>query len=312
MSWTGRSVLVTGAAGFLGSHLCHRLFEAGARVTAADNLAFARPDAALPADGPGFHSVSVDLRDEAALRQLVDAAAPETVFHLAAIANPRTCKQDFGLAFDVNVRATHQLLGALPPKARVVFMSSAAVYGEPLYVPIDEAHPRRGSDPYSVTKILGEALCENQRANYGRSIVIVRNFNTFGVGQTGDYILPTLIRQGLTDRKIEIWNGTPIRDLTFVDNTIDALLAVGASDVPGPINLGSGRGLQIGELARTIAATLGDGIPVVDLGKSVIGSPVLVANNQRLRDLGWSERISFAEGIRRTIDWTRQRLAAAG
>ena len=306
----GKSVLVTGAAGFVGSHLCQRLAHEGARVVGADNLSFARPD--RPASSPAsVEMATIDLRQTDAMKALFERVKPDVVFHLAAIANPRTCKQDFPLAFDVNVLGTQNALRFSPPTARFVFMSSAAVYGAPEYLPIDEAHPRKGSDPYSVTKIMGEDLATCYQQNYARDLVIVRNFNSFGVGQTGDYIVPQLIRQALAERKIEIWDPRTVRDLMYIDNTIDALLVVASSGQKTIVNVGTGRGVSVGELAEAISKRFGGSIPVIDLKKKVLGSPALVSNNERLKSLSWTERVDFSEGVERTIEWTRGQLPAA-
>lgn len=306
--FSGKSVLITGAAGFVGTHLCARLAAEGARVVGADNFSFARPD--RPASGAsGYELVTLDLRQPDATKALLERTQPDVIYHMAAIANPRTCKQDFPLAFEVNVVGTRNVLQFAPPAARFVFMSSAAVYGPPEYLPIDENHPRRGSDPYSVTKIMGEDLALAYQRNYNRDVAIVRNFNSYGVGQTGDYIVPQLIRQALTERKIEIWDPRTVRDLMYIDNTVDALLAIASSGQKTVVNVGAGRGMTVGELASTIAGRLGSTIPVVDLKKAVLGSPALVSNNERLRAMDWSERVGFEDGIERTIAWTRQQLA---
>jgi nucleoside-diphosphate-sugar epimerase len=309
--YNGKTVLVTGAAGFLGSTLTYRLASEGAKVVGIDNLSFARPDAPKdPASVLGSRELrNGDLRDGETLRGLMTEVAPSIIFHLAAVANPRTCKQDFPLAFDVNVVGTQNVLRFAPPTARILFMSSAAVYGPPEYLPIDEKHPRKGSDPYSMTKIIGEDLVASYVQNYARDIVTVRNFNSFGVGQTGDYIVPQLIRQALTEKKIELWDPSTVRDLMYIDNTIDALLLIASSGSKAIVNVGAGRGITVGDLATTIVGRLGGGIPVVDLKKKVIGSPALVSNNDRLRSLSWTERVPFDEGVERTIAWTREQLA---
>ncbi len=310
-SFSGKRVLITGAAGFLGSHLCLRLSKAGASVTGADNLSVARPDWASLASQNGFETVPLDIRHGEEVRRGMAERSPEVVFHLAAVANPRACKQDFPLAFDVNVVGLENILRHAPATSRVVFMSSAAVYGAPERLPIDEGHPRKGSDPYSVTKIIGEDLAGSYKRNYGRSVAIVRNFNTFGVGQAGDYIVPQLIRQALTEGRMELWDPSTVRDLMYIDDTIDALVQVAASEDAGPINLGTGRGTTVGDLAAMIGRKVGGSLPIVDLKKKVVGSPALVSDNGRLQRLGWSERVGFEQGVDRTITWSRAQLAGA-
>jgi UDP-glucose 4-epimerase len=309
--YEGKSVLVTGAAGFVGSHLCDRLVQSGARILAVDNFTFSRPDRSEVTSPQGLSWKRIDIRSSEEVKAAFDESKPDVVFHLAAVANPRTCKQDFPTAFEVNVVGTQNMFRFAPPEARFLFMSSAAVYGPPEYLPIDEAHPRRGSDPYSVTKIIGEDLAACYAKNYGRSVVVVRNFNSFGVGQTGDYIVPQLVRQAISDKKIELWDPTTVRDLMYIEDTVDALLAVVASPDRSIINVGSGRGLAVGELAKIIAERVGPAVEIVDLHKKVIGSPALVANNERLRTLGWAERVGLELGVDRTISWTRSTLATA-
>ncbi|HEY6238816.1 MAG TPA: SDR family NAD(P)-dependent oxidoreductase [Thermoplasmata archaeon] len=306
----GKSVFVTGAAGFVGSHLCRRLAQEGAHGVGADNLSAARPDWSAAALGGTFTPANVDLRRPEETKAVLEQARPDVVFHLAAVANPRVCKQDFPLAFDVNVLGLQNVLRYSPAAARFLFMSSAAVYGAPEHLPIEEAHPRHGSDPYSVTKIIGEDLVQCYAKNYARSVAIVRNFNSFGVGQTGDYIVPQLIRGALVDKKIEIWDATTVRDLMYIEDTIEALLAVAASAETAPINVGAGRGTTVGDLAAAISRRFGGEIPVVDLKKKVLGSPALVSNNERLRSLGWTEQVGFEAGIDRTIEWTRTQIGA--
>jgi nucleoside-diphosphate-sugar epimerase len=309
--FSGRRTLVTGGAGFLGSHLTRRLIQEGAAVTLLDNFSGSRPDTSRNPEGGGVREISVDLRSTKGVHGVLEAVRPEIIFHFAALANPRTCEQNFPLAFEVNVVGTQNLFQFSPPDARILFMSSASVYGTPERLPLDEGHPRRGTDPYSVTKIMGEDLATAYIQNYARDVVIVRNFNTFGVGQTGDYIVPQLIRQALVDRQIELWDARTVRDLMYVDDTIEALLAVVASGERTVFNVGTGRGTVVGDLARMIGERAGGGVPIVDLKKKLASSPALVSDSTRLRALGWSEKVSFEQGIDRTIAWTRQMLGTA-
>ncbi|MCS6767908.1 MAG: SDR family NAD(P)-dependent oxidoreductase [Candidatus Nitrosocaldus sp.] len=301
-------VLVTGAMGFLGSHLCKRLSAMNCDVVGVDNLSFSK----LSVDKHNnvmnkilFKELDITRADH--VETLFRDHKFDIVFHLAAVANPRICKENFDLAFNVNVMGTKNILSNSKNCDKIVFISSAAVYGEPLTIPIAEDHPLNGTDPYAITKIIGEKLCLNFVKNYGYRVVIVRNFNTFGIGQSGDYIIPTLIRQALVHKVIEIWNSKPIRDMMYVDDTIDALLTITSTNNTDfdVYNIGSGRGIQIGKLADIIKQNIGNGINVIDLQKPVLGSPKLIADNTKLKSLGWKESVGFEEGIRRTIEWFR-------
>jgi nucleoside-diphosphate-sugar epimerase len=300
-----RKVLVTGTSGFLGRHLTARLVQDGADVVGIDRVVPAEP---VP-PGPGtFRFQSVDLQVGAEVQSVLHSDAFDVVYHLAAIASPRACSRDFATAFRVNVDGTYHVLEHGERAGLIVFMSSAAVYGPPIHIPISEDHPRRGTDPYAVTKILGEDLCQNYAANYGRRVTIVRNFNSFGPYQDPEYVIPGIIRQGLLRGEVEIWNSEPIRDFSFVTNTVDALVRIGAGQVTGTYNVGSGQGTPIGKLAEIIAANLSQRrspprpVPVRDLHKPLSGSPALVADIRRLEGLGWTEAVSMPSGIERTID----------
>jgi nucleoside-diphosphate-sugar epimerase len=303
--YSGKAVLVTGAAGFLGSHLVERLRSLEAKVVAVDTATAPDSWRAIPSDPHPVRFVQMDITDDERLGNLVREERPEVLFHLAAIANPRACARDFVTAYRVNVHGTFNVLRVSEAVAHVVFLSSAAVYGTPASVRMDEGHPLRGRDPYAMTKILAETLCENYVANYGRKCSIIRNFNAFGPRQSPEYVIPTIIQQALTTGRIEIWNAAPVRDLMYVDNTADAILAIGSQARAGIFNVGSGRGVRIGELAHLIAAKVGEHVSVEDLGKEVTGSPSLVADVDRLRNLGWVERIPFEVGLSRTVEWYR-------
>jgi len=306
MSYKGSKVLVTGAAGFIGRYLVGRLLEAGAQVTAVDAIETEKALAVLTVPGGTARYLRLDVRDEAGVRQLLEGDAFDTVFHLAAIASPRACVKDFALAYSVNVTGTFNMLHHAGKAGRFVFLSSSAVYGPPAYLPMDEAHPRLGKDPYASTKIMGEDLCRNYAENYGLRCSIVRNFNSFGPYQSPEYIVPGIITQGLRNGAIEIWNADPVRDLMYVENSVDAILEIGSHPELGIYNVGSGRGVRIGDLAQLVAAKIGREIPVRDLRKDVIGSPALIARVDRLRSLGWSERVSFELGIERTVESLRR------
>ncbi|HTW77637.1 MAG TPA: NAD-dependent epimerase/dehydratase family protein [Thermoplasmata archaeon] len=304
--YAGRTVLVTGAAGFLGSHLVERLVSLGARVVAVDSAPMPPDWASGPANDGSVRYERADVEDVSRLETLVRDERPDVVFHLAAIASPRACAKDFATAFRVNVGGTQRVLEASRAVGHFVLLSSAAVYGAPVVLPMAEDHPLLGRDPYAITKIMAELLVENAVVNDGRRASIVRNFNAFGPRQPTEYVIPSVIRQALTTGRIELWSGAPVRDLMFVDNTEEAILAIGARSDGGTFNVGSGRGMRMADLAQRIAATVGRDVPIADLGKPVTGSPALVADVRRLRALGWEETVPFDEGLARTVAWYRR------
>lgn len=300
-NWDKKRVVVTGAAGFLGSHLCESLVSKGTEIIALDNLMIGSIANLEPIRNK-IQIISCDITKDDLQAFIKDS---HVVFHLAALASPRMCKNNFDLAFDINIRGTKNVLSACTGQELVIFMSAAPVYGDPLYVPIDEKHPLNGKDPYSITKIVGEYLCHSYYQNYGVPIVIVRNFNVFGPRQVPEYLIPTLITQALSKNKIEIWSSQPHRDFMFVDNTIDAWLKISENPelIGDIVNVGSGIEIQIGDLAKRISEMMA-GTPVIDLNKEVIGSMRSVCNNEKLKQkTGWMPKISLEEGLRKTIEW---------
>ncbi|MFC1992235.1 NAD-dependent epimerase/dehydratase family protein [Chloroflexota bacterium] len=304
MSWTGKKVAVTGAAGFLGSHLCEALVAKGTEVVALDNFNVG-PASNIEGLKDKMQIVACDITKDDIRGYLKDS---QIVFHLASLANPRSCSENFDLAFGVNLVGTKNVLDASTNCERAIFMSAAANYGDPSYIPIDEKHPLNATDPYAITKIMAEYLCKNYFQNYGVPVVIARNFSTFGPRQTPAYIIPTLITQALQQERIEIWNPKPTRDFMYVDNTIDALLRIAeCEELTGDVvNIGSGDEIQIGALAEKVSQMFG-GIPVVNLNKEVLGSKRLVCDNTKLKKVtGWKLNVSFEDGIQKTCDWFRQ------
>lgn len=303
MSWGNKKVVVTGAGGFLGKSLCERLVSEGAKVYAIDDFSLGLGSHPSLSSIKGDIEIAChDIRDYDGLEsKLKDSDA---VFHLAAIADPRACKENFDLAFSVNVVGTKNILQASKNCKRIICMSSASVYGAPEYVPINENHPRNGKDPYALTKIMGESLCRNYHENYKVPVTIARNFNSFGPGQSRAYLIPTLITQALEKGKIEIWSSKPSRDFTYVDNTIDALLKIAETDklIGDIVNIGSRYEVSSGELAEKISKMVGD-VSVIDLKKETVGSSRLVCDNAKLKSIGWEPKISFEEGLEKTIKW---------
>lgn len=297
-------VLVTGGGGFLGSHLVDRLLELGAKVTVAD-LKTTESDRNLGRALESIDFVETDITQPDCLARL----SPEFdfIFHLAAYASPPLCEKNPERAFSVNVHGTFNVLRFAKRNAglkKLVFSSTAALYGTyPDYVPIDEEHPVKADEGvYNTTKLLGEKLCAFY-SSFGVPIVVLRLFTTFGPRQSEDYFFPKLISQAVGKKEIEMWSEKPTRDFNFVSNTVDALVRAVESDyVGGPVNIGSGREMNVGVVARKIAEEMGANLRFLD--KEVVGPMRLCCDNRKAKEtIGWEPAVSFEDGLKMTIDW---------
>ena len=317
MSWKGKRVLVTGAGGFIGSHLTERLVEVGANVRALVHYNALGTWGWLD-QSPVCSDVEVvagDICDRDSVRQAMQGV--EIVFHLAAlIAIPYSYHAPASYV-RTNVEGTLNVLQVSRELdvARVVHTSTSEVYGTARYVPIDEAHPLQGQSPYSASKIGADKLAEAFRLSFDLPVVIVRPFNTFGPRQSARAIIPTIITQCLTGETVRLGNLYPTRDLSYVSDIMEGFLL--AASVPAAvgqtINLGSGREIRVGDLAQLIARLVGQPIAIesdeqrVRPDKSEVER--LLADNTLARTLlGWEPVVSLEAGLERTIEWMRQHL----
>ena len=319
--WEGQTVLVTGAGGFIGSHLVERLVAEGARVkafvryTSSSELGLL---SMLASDA--LSSVDVvrgDLRDPAAVVDAMDGC--ECVFHLGAlIAIPYSYIHPREVV-DTNVIGTLNVLEAArkTKPRRVVHTSTSEVYGTARAASISESHPLQGQSPYSASKIAADKLAESYQCSFGVPIATVRPFNTYGPRQSARAIIPTIVTQALRLSHVKIGATTPTRDFTFVSDTVAGFLAAATApsdDVVGrAINLGTAQEISIGELARCIMQIVGRDLELICEEQRFRPKQSEV---HRLRSdnglakqlLGWSPAIGLAEGLRTTIDWIRDNL----
>jgi NAD dependent epimerase/dehydratase len=319
MNWQGKSVLVTGAGGFIGSHLVERLVELGARVRALARYN-SRNDWGLlellpPSIKNEIEVVLGDLTDPYSTSRLVQGQ--EIIFHLAAlIAIPYSY---IAPAYYVatNCGGTLNLLEAARHHGveRFIHTSTSETYGSAQYTPIDEAHPLRGQSPYAASKIGADKLAESYYLSFGVPVVTLRPFNTFGPRQSARAIIPTIISQGLSGDVIRLGLLTPIRDLNFVSDTVEGFIK--AAECPQAIgdlfNIGSGRAITIGDLAHKIVDLLGGNKEIVAAEERVRpdASEVmeLLCNYGKAHEvLGWEPRVSLEEGLSRTVDYIRNHL----
>jgi len=314
MNWKDRQVLVTGAGGFIASHLVERLVSDGARVRAFTRYNSRNDVGMLKQISPDMFSeleiIRGDLRDVEAVRSA--ARDVDTIFHLGALiaipysyVNPRE-------VIDVNIMGTlNVLMAAREHKVRrVVHTSTSEVYGTAQYVPIDESHPLQGQSPYSASKIGADKIAESFYRSFEVPVVTLRPFNTYGPRQSTRAVIPTIITQALTRDEVKLGSLDPSRDFTFVTDTADGFMRVAAAEnvLGQEINLGNDNTIRIGDLVDKIFAIIGKTPKVVidsqrvRPGKSEVMK--LWASNQKARELiGWEPRISLDDGLRATIEW---------
>lgn len=308
MSSAGRNVLVTGGAGFVGSHLTRQLCDAGASVDVVDSL-FAGREALVPDEA---HLHEVDLRDADALAAVVHDADPDIIVHLAACHFIPYCNANPEPTFDVNVMGTRHLLDAardLDSLDRVVFGSTAAVYP-----PRDEAHHEADAtgpmDIYGRTKLVGEDLTQLFHEETGVDAVAARLFNVYGPNETNDHLIPAIVEQ-IADgtREIDLGNLTPKRDFVYVGDVARALQTLATSDEFDAgyraYNVGTGEAYSVREVVDHVSAALGEEITIAQDDDRVRESdrPHLEADVSRIGDeLGWSPEHEFTEGLERLLD----------
>jgi dTDP-glucose 4,6-dehydratase len=312
MSWNGRTVLVTGAEGFIGSHLTEQLVELGADVRALVQYNSLGSWGWLDesAAKPEIDVRLADVRDRDSLRKPM--AGVDTVFHLAAlIAIPYSYEAPMSYV-QTNVEGTMNVFGqALAEGVRlVVHTSTSEVYGTARHVPIDEAHPLQGQSPYSASKIAADKMAEAFHATYGLPVATLRPFNTYGPRQSARAVIPTIATQVLAGETVELGSLTPTRDFTYVSDTAAAFVAI--ADCPAAVgevvNTGSGEEISIAELAALIAEIVHK-TPEVRSVEARQRPPLseverLCADASKARALlGWEPRHSLRDGLGLTIEW---------
>jgi NAD dependent epimerase/dehydratase len=315
LDWKNKTVLVTGAGGFIGSHLVERLVSIGARTRALVHYNSAGSWGWLD-QSPIKNDIEVvqgDIRDQDSTQRAI--AGVHTVFHLAAlIAIPYSFHAPLSYV-RTNVEGTLNVLQSAIRNdvGLVVHTSTSEVYGTARSVPINESHPLQGQSPYSATKIGADKIAESFHRSFGLPVVTLRPFNTYGPRQSARAVIPTIVTQALADEPIRLGNIEPTRDLNYVADTVEGFIKAAESPkaVGEVINLGSGREISIGELAATILKLLGKDSPVVIENERIRPerSEVerLCADASKARELlGWEPTHTLEEGLTHTIEWIRE------
>jgi dTDP-glucose 4,6-dehydratase len=315
MNWNGRTVLVTGAGGFIGSHLAERLVREGASVRAFVhyNGQGTRGWLDRSALSEDMEFIAGDITDYDSVASA--SAGCEWVFHLAAlIAIPYSyvAPQSF---VRTNIDGTLNVLRASRAQSgtRVIHTSTSEVYGTAQYVPIDENHPLQPQSPYSASKISADMMAKSFHLSFGVPVTIGRPFNTFGPRQSLRAVIPSIILQCQESERIRLGHLSPTRDLNFVEDTVGGFLALAGSDatIGADVNLGSGREISIKDLATLIATRMGRKITIETEmrrerpEKSEVER--LLADAGLANELvGWRSSVALEDGLDRTIEWLQE------
>ena len=315
MIWNKKSVLLTGAGGFIGSHLTEHLVELGANVKA-----FVRYNSRndwgmlelLPKKDKldEIEIIMGDLKDADAVRHA--AKNVDIIFHLGSLIaipysyiHPRE-------TIETNILGALSILTAAKENGieKLVHTSTSEVYGTARYVPIDENHPLQGQSPYSASKIGADKIAESFYNSFDLPVAIIRPFNTYGPRQSARAVIPTIITQALTKEKIFLGSLHPTRDYTYVGDVVEGFVKVAESpkSVGEVINIGSNFEISIGDLANKIISLTGK-------NAEIVADPVRVRpqdseverlwcdNTKAKRLLGWEPKTSLDEGLEKTIEW---------
>lgn len=315
-------MLVTGAGGFIGSHLTEKLVAVGAQVRAFIRYN-SRGDIGLlkhlsPAVLSSMEIIAGDLRDLRALQKAV--ADCQVVFHLGALISiPYSYRHPAEVA-ETNFIGTLNVLLACQEEQvpQIVHTSTSEVYGTARKVPIDESHPLQGQSPYSASKIGADKLAESFYCSYGLPVVTIRPFNTYGPRQSCRAIIPTIITQALAGSTINLGNTETTRDFTYIGDTVNGFIKAaeaGPSAVGGKTyNLGTGSEIRIADLAQMIVRKIDPALEIaldpVRLRPEKSEVLRLISDNSLAhKELGWQPGIELSEGLDRTIGWIKEHLS---
>jgi dTDP-glucose 4,6-dehydratase len=310
-----RRAIVTGGAGFLGSHLCERLLDSGVRVVCLDNFLTGSPrNIAHLLGRPGFRCVECDLTDFVHVPGEVDL-----VLHLASAASPADYLKLPIETLKVGGLGTLHALGLAGEKrARFVLASTSEVYGDPLEHPQRESYwgnvnPVGPRSVYDEAKRYAEAMTTAYRGTRGVDAAIVRIFNTYGPRMRPDdgRAIPTFIRQALASEPITVTgDGSQTRSICYADDTVRGILALARSDVPGPVNIGNPGEFSVLELATMVRDLVGSPSPIRHIPRPADDPKVRCPDTSLAwQQLGWRPQVPAREGLRRTISWFTDRLA---
>jgi len=321
MKWKDKRVLVTGAGGFIGSHLVDELLSKGAEVTAFVHYN-ARNDWGMlegryDEKTPHLTVIAGDVTDSLFVKKAI--SEKDYVFHLAALIGIPYSYAAPESYINTNVKGTLNVMQACLDEGvdRVVHTSTSEVYGTAEYTPIDEKHLLQGQSPYSASKIGGDKIAESFYCSFGLPVTTIRPFNTFGPRQSTRAVIPTIITQALTSNIVKLGSLTPVRDLTYVADTVQGFIKFAESKktIGKTVNTGSGRGVTIGELADLIIDRINPKARIVCEKKRIRPEKSevmqLLCDNRCAKELaGWEPIYTLEDGLSLTIDWMKEHIAS--
>ncbi|RLG84071.1 MAG: hypothetical protein DRO40_02590 [Thermoprotei archaeon] len=308
------SILVTGGAGFIGSWTVEYLVRNGYNVVVLDDFSSGSIDN-LSKVIKEIVIVKGDIRDFELIEEIIHKYNVEKIIHLAALVSVEEAYNNPVKCFEVNAEGTLNVLEAARKHdlERVVYASSAAVYGEAKYVPIDEDHPTRPISIYGASKLSGEVLVNSYQHNYGLSTISLRYFNVYGPRmRAGDYagVIYKFIERALLDRPPIIYgNGSQVRDFIYVEDVARANIIALESKATGTFNIGTGKAVSITELAKIIIGILGKNLEPVYTKPRPGDIKRSIANITKAREvLNWRPQVELVDGIKKTINYVRDKL----
>lgn len=318
-SWEGKKVLVTGADGFMGSHLTEKLINEGADVSVyvrgtsdtgtvqfkLKNIFHVKEKIKKIITGNIANRDSIDLIKE---------QTPDIIFHLAADAYVPNSFDHPIEVMETNLIGTLNVLHAsmsIDNIERIVCTSSSEVYGNPVYVPMDEKHPLNPAHPYGASKVAADRYAFAYFNTYHLPISIIRPFNTYGPRHTYD-VIPKFIKLALHNEPLTIYGyGNQKRDFTYIDDMIDAFIIMGSDKkaIGETVNFGTGIDVSINDIAKKILKLSGSSSKTVHLKERISEVNRLCCDYSKAKKLfGWKPKILIDEGLKRNIEWERENI----
>ncbi|HDD46091.1 MAG TPA: NAD-dependent epimerase/dehydratase family protein [Candidatus Aenigmarchaeota archaeon] len=306
-------ILISGVAGFIGSNLAGKLLEKGNVIVGIDNFdpyyskEIKKENIAHLSKSKNFIFYEGDIRNERFLRKVFKEHSIEAVIHIAARAGVRASIKDPYLYNDVNINGTLNLLcAAVGSVKKFIYASSSSVYGNPIYLPIDEKHPTNPISPYGITKLAGEKYCLFFDKTYGLKSTCLRFFTVYGPGQRPDEAIHKFTRLAFEDKPIKIYgDGNQTRDFTYIDDIVSGTILALNKNIHGEVfNLGYGKRISVNELVDLIERYSGKRIKREYVDKAAGDVSDTWANIEKAKEmLGYEPKISIEEGVKKFIEW---------